>query len=63
MAGFAVLGADVALAGFLHAHVGVFDATARSRVEGGQRYAFHRGVINPPSFSCSLEVVLGKRVE
>ena len=45
------------------AHVGVSDAAARRGIQRAQGQVFHRGVIRPPSLSCSPEAVRGKRVE
>ena len=63
VAGLAVLGGDFALARFDGADVGVGDAAPRHRVERAQGQVFHRGVISPPSLSCSPAAVRGKRVE
>jgi len=63
MAHLAVLGGDLAVANFDGTHVGVGDAPTGDRIERLQGEIFHRGVINPPSLSCSLDATRGNRVE
>ena len=63
VAGFAVLGRDVTVLFFDDAHVGVGDAAPDGGVERVAGQIFHRGVISPPSLSCSPEAWRGKRVE
>ena len=63
VAGLAVLGGHLALARFDGAHVGVIHAAAAACVQGQESGVFHRGVIRPPSLSCSPEAARGKRVE
>ena len=62
-AGFAVLGGDLAVARLHRADVGVGDAAAGHGVERAEGEVLHRGVIRPPSLSCSPDAVRGKRVE
>ena len=61
--GLAVLGGDFALARFHRADIGVGDAAPRHGIQRAQSQVFHRGVISPPSLSCSPAAVRGKRVE
>jgi len=63
VAHLAVLGGDLALARFHGAHIGVVHAASGDGIECAKGQVFHRGVISPPSLSCSLEAARGKRVE
>ena len=63
VADFSVLGGYLAFAGFDGSNVGVGNARTRGGFERRKSKILHRGVIRPPSLSCSVEAVRGKRVE
>src|SRR5579864_4683465 len=63
VADFSVLGGNLAFLGLDQPHIAIGNPAAHRRIERILGYLLHRGVINPPSLSCSPEAMRGKRVE